>query len=688
MTIKQPSLLIVDPSQVLHILADGVRAQGYRVDVVQQIDALEGALAQSYEMLIVGPPLENCHEALQIVQRVKGAPSVLLADGSEADSLRILQMLGNFAGTESEISASSNRTQQGLRYLDEVLRRMVELARNEPVLKAVARGMRSTIGCDSVIIYGYDSDTGRFLNTPLVSSGDPNPAELGQRDLNTAESIRVLLQREEIFRDTSQPDLWQSDFAERRELQAWAGILLKTPERVVGLLFINYSTPHTFSETDKSLIRIFAKQAIVAIQLTEFQHEQDQQKIRQFEDLYKATQVIIDAIEEGDIYVKLLAQAIELTGAGGEKAFMANIQVYEPETDMLTLRYVYPPDIEGELKQPMEHSVPLLVDEDVPAGISKRAIQEGRPLLIADVGEYPEYIPYHDDTNCLIVTPLIHEHQLRGVLTVAHRQPNGLVESDRNVLEMLARQALLAVEKSEHIGELKARTELVWLDIASGLAGHSMKNKVRAIWFRAQALRNAVGERLTQEELDHLEVIMNSCQGVLDEKIDQGSIHDRLRLCPPQEVHTLVLGRVQINVASANISVDLRDSLEDAPAAGKAIRVGEEFLRHAMDIIIENAIHAMQGTPAERPNQIYLCTTADGDMLRISLSDTGSGIPPQIINSMFREVIRDGPGNGVGLLMARMIVMAYGGEIEPPQTGPDGTTITIRLPLVEQESVT
>jgi signal transduction histidine kinase len=69
----------------------------------------------------------------------------------------------------------------------------------------------------------------------------------------------------------------------------------------------------------------------------------------------------------------------------------------------------------------------------------------------------------------------------------------------------------------------------------------------------------------------------------------------------------------------------------------------------------------------------------------ISVSDTGTGIPPEILPHIFERFYKSGDsyGTGLGLAIARNLVITHGGEITAlsNSTSAPGTTIRISLPL-------
>jgi two-component system sensor kinase FixL len=76
-------------------------------------------------------------------------------------------------------------------------------------------------------------------------------------------------------------------------------------------------------------------------------------------------------------------------------------------------------------------------------------------------------------------------------------------------------------------------------------------------------------------------------------------------------------------------------------------------------------------------------------MVRISVSDTGSGIAPDVAQQLFQPFVTSKrEGMGVGLSICRTIVEAHGGRIwaEPNTSG--GTVFRFTLRPVTQEELT
>jgi CheY-like chemotaxis protein len=77
----------------------------------------------------------------------------------------------------------------------------------------------------------------------------------------------------------------------------------------------------------------------------------------------------------------------------------------------------------------------------------------------------------------------------------------------------------------------------------------------------------------------------------------------------------------------------------------------------------------------------------EGDYVELSVSDTGTGIPPEIINYIFDPYFTTkdpGEGTGMGLALVHGIIESHGGKITVESTYGKGTTFTIYLPIVRK----
>lgn len=104
-------------------------------------------------------------------------------------------------------------------------------------------------------------------------------------------------------------------------------------------------------------------------------------------------------------------------------------------------------------------------------------------------------------------------------------------------------------------------------------------------------------------------------------------------------------------------------------------------LNEVWDVIINNAIQAMKG----RGTLTIRTARHDDDRIRVEICDDGPGIPEEIIDRIFTAFFTTKPfgeGDGLGLDLARRIIVEkHQGDIHV-ESEPGNTRFTILLPLV------
>ena len=113
------------------------------------------------------------------------------------------------------------------------------------------------------------------------------------------------------------------------------------------------------------------------------------------------------------------------------------------------------------------------------------------------------------------------------------------------------------------------------------------------------------------------------------------------------------------------------------------VEVDDALLGQVFVNLLINAVHALAGGDAEQ-NEIRVVTATDAEgRAVIEVSDTGPGIPDDILPRIFdpffttKEV---GQGTGLGLSISRNTVAATGGELSVKSVPGHGTTFRVVLP--------
>ncbi|MDR1041259.1 MAG: HAMP domain-containing histidine kinase [Deltaproteobacteria bacterium] len=106
---------------------------------------------------------------------------------------------------------------------------------------------------------------------------------------------------------------------------------------------------------------------------------------------------------------------------------------------------------------------------------------------------------------------------------------------------------------------------------------------------------------------------------------------------------------------------------------GLAVRGVADFLAQVMANLLSNAnAHTENGTVSTR-------AARKGGEIVVSVSDTGSGVNPALLDRVFERGVTDG-GTGLGLHLCKSIVESHGGRIWVESEPGRGTTASFALP--------
>ncbi len=115
-------------------------------------------------------------------------------------------------------------------------------------------------------------------------------------------------------------------------------------------------------------------------------------------------------------------------------------------------------------------------------------------------------------------------------------------------------------------------------------------------------------------------------------------------------------------------------------SAGACVLGNRKDLIGAMLNVLENA---MQACPEGGDGRVALSSEIDGDGLRLSVNDNGSGIADEVLDRLFEPFFTTrGEGTGLGLAIVRGVIEAHGGEVSVTSSLGRGSSFVVRLPLL------
>jgi signal transduction histidine kinase len=264
---------------------------------------------------------------------------------------------------------------------------------------------------------------------------------------------------------------------------------------------------------------------------------------------------------------------------------------------------------------------------------------------------------------------------------VAERERRARAEVERLNAELMGTVTRLQAAQDELVvAERMATVGRLSLKVA-----HEVRNPIAAIELNAEMLGDIVRERSgpEMEEAASLVSAIRDQVNTLDALTDEYLAFARFPRPHFEEdsVNEMVGGLVEFIRPLATrqgISVDVKTDPAIPP-----MTIDRTLLRQAVLNLIKNGLEALaQG------GVLTVTTRLAGDSVIIAVSDTGSGIQPEVGRRLFEQFFTTKPqGTGLGLYISRQIVEEHGGELQWSSEPGAGATFTVHLPVKRTERV-
>lgn len=230
-------------------------------------------------------------------------------------------------------------------------------------------------------------------------------------------------------------------------------------------------------------------------------------------------------------------------------------------------------------------------------------------------------------------------------------------------------------EPTRQIGrQLQTAERLTAISRITGGVAHEVKNPLNAMQLHLDLAKSklAKGDYNVNQQFEIISSEIARLDRVVKTFLDFTRPVELQLMEAPLEAfvnETVELARPQASAAGIEISVE-----QHAPETNICADV--DMLKQAILNIVMNAIEAMPSGGSLR----FVSRVAD-EQAEIQISDTGSGIPPEMREKIFRLYYTTKPGgSGIGLAMTYRIIQLHDGTIDFTSEPGKGTTFVLRLP--------
>lgn len=217
------------------------------------------------------------------------------------------------------------------------------------------------------------------------------------------------------------------------------------------------------------------------------------------------------------------------------------------------------------------------------------------------------------------------------------------------------------------------------------IASHELKSPIQPIFGFAELAQS--GDIDQKEAWDGVTTLAKKLQDLANDVLDVTRIdsnrltlyHEKLR------INELILGTTKMLKTGLSKNIRIIEELdEDSEITLDRTRV-EQVLRN----LINNSIKFTENGTIK----VKTLVNKKSDELLVTVSDTGLGIPEDILPNIFGKFVTKGHesenhgGNGLGLFLCKGIISAHGGKITARNNKEGGATFEFTLPLSQKKTV-
>ncbi len=322
---------------------------------------------------------------------------------------------------------------------------------------------------------------------------------------------------------------------------------------------------------------------------------------------------------------------------------------------------------------------------------------KGRRLTLPDGREVYEVVkPFTLETKQAGLVQL--DLSTEGLAGVARQALRGILSYSLGLLVVgIAGAVAIFWIQARHLAERRVLEEAMAREqrlsavgnLAAGVA-HEVRNPLNAISIGLQRLRKEFppADAEARAEYTRFTEIMQAEVGRLNDIVNRFLTLARpSRLTFTEEPLAPLLEEVVALLASQASAQKIQ--IESALRLDQArVRMDRQQLAHAFMNVLLNAIQAMPGggtlTLRAGADSASSGAGATAPTVRIRISDTGPGIPPEHLDRIFEPYFttKEG-GTGLGLALAHKIIQEHQGTIRAESPPGAGATFVLTLPLVE-----
>lgn len=337
-----------------------------------------------------------------------------------------------------------------------VLRKIVDLSASDLDLKGLLKkiiGMVSELTeADSAVIYLFDEQR---QTLSLMATKLPHKKAIGSVVLKVGEGItgwvaqknKIVAIPAHAYEDSRFKCF---DILPEDKYEAFLSVPMIFRGRVNGVINVQHRQAHVYPKEVINLLELVAKQVGGMVEQTRL-YEESQVKARQFDQLMRVSHSITS-----EKYLDEILSLIVVVTAEMFNSKICSVMILDDKKgDELILKATQ------SLSEEYKKKPNLKVNNSLAGDVVKTR----RPVAVSDVRKEQRYfyreLAVKEGLVAMLAVPMVVKDKAIGVINVYTTEPHDFTEEEKEVLQMVANQAAVAVENTKLMEEsLKAKEAL------------------------------------------------------------------------------------------------------------------------------------------------------------------------------------------------------------------------------------
>jgi signal transduction histidine kinase len=457
----------------------------------------------------------------------------------------------------------------------------------------------------------------------------------------------------------------------RKGIRSELAVPMELMGNVIGVVNCDSDRLDAFSEQDVAFLALLTNEASKAVGRI-WLLRQLRSKAAQLEALVRAAQGLARERDEPGISQDLARHTRGLLGVRA-------CAYYKIVDDVLLLKH-----LDGELSG--SELAPSIAVNQTSLGT---VVGRGRPVVVPLAGKTEEHLftklSEPVASSSLLAVPVRYEDDTFGVLMCVAMGAYRFSDDDKHLVTALSSFGASSIQNSRLYAKvftveegLRRSERLTALGLLSAEVAHEIRNPLTVMKLLSDTLSQGMApDDPKMEDLDVMREKIAHMEGVVSRVLGMSKAQSgAFRVVDLRKATDNAVLLLRLKLQQLGVKVEVHGNQVIPAVEGNPGQIQQVFLNLMM-----NGVQAM-ASGGLLSLHLGVEPGAQGEVVVVRITDTGTGIPQEILPRIFDSFFTSREdGTGLGLAIVKRIMRDHRGDIIVESTGPGGTTFKFWFPV-------